>query len=395
MTSDESNYAVPILWITGPAGVGKSTVSWQLFTELAEAGVHVAFADADQFCMCYPAPPGDPGREQFKAQNLGTLVPRYRAAGAQCVIANGVLDPLRGVYADLMPEAKVTVCRLRAGKDDVARRFIGRHGQSQDLDQLLAETLDDADALDASNIADVCVDTTGVAAVEVANLVRDSCSAWPGLSGMLPRTPPAQVIAAEADGADGHVLVLCGPTGIGKSTVGFQLYLRFLGDGLTAGYVDLDQIGFVRPSPPNDPGSHRLKAGNLAGMWLTYHAAGARHLIATGPVESDAVLQTYISALPAARVTVCRLHAGPADLARRIMSRGRGGSWPQPGDPLRGQSGEYLRGVAEQAIADSDALERADLGTIRIDTSGRTVMEVVDLIAAAVDWPASSASGQK
>src|SRR5262249_47124825 len=185
----------------------------------------------------------------------------------------------------------------------------------------------------------------------------------------------------DADGADGNILLICGPTGVGKSTAGFQLYLRYLHDGLTVGYVDLDQIGFVRPGAKNDPGNHRLKAGNLAAMWRTYHAAGARHLIATGPVESQAVLQTYIRALPAASVTACRLHAGPSDLTRRIMSRGEGGSWPQPGDPLRGQPAEYLRRVAHQAIADDTALERAGVGAARVDTDGRSVAEAADLIA--------------
>jgi adenylylsulfate kinase-like enzyme len=42
---------VPVLWIAGPGGVGKSTVSWQIFTELAAAGNPVAFADSDQFCI--------------------------------------------------------------------------------------------------------------------------------------------------------------------------------------------------------------------------------------------------------------------------------------------------------------------------------------------------------
>jgi adenylylsulfate kinase-like enzyme len=51
---------IPVLWLWGPAGVGKSTVSWQLFTELTSAGTQVAFADTDQLCMCYPAPPADP-----------------------------------------------------------------------------------------------------------------------------------------------------------------------------------------------------------------------------------------------------------------------------------------------------------------------------------------------
>lgn len=279
---------LPVLWITGPAGVGKSTVSWQIFTELAQAGMHVAFADADQLCICYPAPRGDPGRERIKAQNLGALVPRYRAAGACCVIANGVLDPLRGVHSELMSEAEVTVCRLRADADEVARRYVGRHGPGDDLDELLKQTLDEADAMDASDFADVCVDTTGVAAAEVAGLVRDTCRDWPGFSGSLQNARLASGVDISGPGDlntngdaenAGNILLICGPTGVGKSTVGFQLYLRYLHDGLTIGYVDLDQIAFVRPGPEDDPGLHRLKAGNLAAMWRTYQAAGARHLI--------------------------------------------------------------------------------------------------------------------
>jgi len=348
---------VPVLWISGPPGVGKSTVSWQLFTELAQAGGRVAFADTDQFCMCYPAPPGDPGREVIKAQNVGALVPRFGAAGARCVIANGVLDPVHGVYPDLMPQAEMTVCRLRADRDE---------------------------AIDRSGFADVCVDTSGIPAARVAELVRDSCRDWPGFSGSLPA--PRREDDADrdlvADSADGEILLISGPAGVGKSTIGFQLYLRYLHDGLTAGYVDLDQIGFIRPSPDDDPGRHRLKAGNLAAMWRTYHAAGARQLIATGPIESDEALQTYIRALPAARVTAVRLHAGHAELTRRIMSRGAGGSWPQPGDPLRGQPPEILLQAADRAAAEARALERAAALTVLIDTDGRTVAEAVDAIAA-------------
>lgn len=122
-------------------------------------------------------------------------------------------------------------------------------------------------------------------------------------------------------------------------------------------------------------------------MWRTYHAAGARHLIATGPVESQAVLQTYVRALPAASVTVCRFHAGPVELTRRIMSRGDGGSWPQPGDPLRGQPAAYLRRVADQAIVDDEALERAAIGTVRIDTGGQSAAEAADSIAALINRP--------
>lgn len=383
---------VPVLWITGPAGVGKSTVSWQVFTELARARIRVAFADADQFCMCYPASAGDPGRERIKAQNLGAVVLNYRAAGAQCVIASGVLDPLRGVYSEMMPRAEVTVCRLRADRGELARRFTGRHNPGQDLAEAVEQTLGEADAMDASNLGEVCIDTTGVAAAEAAGLVRDACPHWPGFSrsALTARRAPGAYAQAAAgveadgdpDGPGGQILLICGPTGVGKSTIGFHLYLRCLRDGLTAGYVDLDQIGFVRPGPASDPGRHRLKAANLAAMWRTYHAAGATHLIAAGPAGSQAALRTYIRALPAADVTTCRLHAGPSELTRRIISRGDGGSWPQPGDQLRGQPAGYLRQVADQAAADADALRRAAVATIRIDTDGRSAAQAAELIAA-------------
>jgi hypothetical protein len=113
-------------------------------------------------------------------------------------------------------------------------------------------------------------------------------------------------------------MLMCGPTGVGKSTIGFELYLGSLRAGLMAGYVDLGQLAFIDPGASDDPGWHRLKAHNLAAIWQTYHAARRDH-------------------------TLCRLHTGRAELTRRIMSRGAGGSWARPGDPLRGQPDAYLR----------------------------------------------------
>ncbi len=388
---------VPVLWLCGPAGVGKSTVCWQLFTELRRAGTHVAFADTDQLCMCYPAPQADPGRERLKALNLNAMIVNYRAAGARCLIVNGVVDPVRGVYRDVLWHAALTVCRLRADRDEVARRFTERHGLSGYLEDALSETLAEADAMDASDFADVNVETTGVPAAQVAALVRDGCRDWPGFitadcqSGSAAAGQEGgagrQVIAG-TDAASGHILLISGPTGVGKSAIGFALYMKCLNAGLTAGYVDLGQIGFVTSGAPGDPGQHRLKARNLAAMWQNYHAAGARHLVATGPVESDAALSTYREALPAATVTLCRLHAGRAELTRRIMSRGAGGTWPEPGDPLRGRPAEYLAQVADGAAADADALDRSGVQAVRIDTDGCSVARGAELIAAATGFPA-------
>jgi hypothetical protein len=187
--------------------------------------------------------------------------------------------------------------------------------------------------------------------------------------------------ASPAAGADGDVLLVCGATGAGKSAAGFEVFLRQLRAGVAAAYIDLDQIGFMSPVPPDDPGSHRLKARNLADLWAAYHAAGARRLVLSGPVPDERAAAVYAGALPAARVTVCRLHAGSAELARRISRRGQGLSWPQPGDPLIGQPEAHLRLVAAESAAEAGALERSGLGDLRIDTDGRTAAEVADLIA--------------
>jgi len=169
---------IPVLWLCGPPGIGKSTVGWEIFTQLTQAGIEAGYVDIDQLGMCYPEPASDPGRHRLKAQNLGAVVANYRAAGARCVIVSGVVDPGRGVPADLIPRAVMTVCRLRAGRDELRQRFLGRGGQAGLLDEVLSQ----ADAMDASDVADVCVDTSGLAAAEAARLVRERIAGWPVLT---------------------------------------------------------------------------------------------------------------------------------------------------------------------------------------------------------------------
>jgi hypothetical protein len=144
----------PVRWLCGPAGARKSTVSWRLFTELAAGGTRVAFADTDQVCMCYPAPHGDLGRQRIKARNVGGLTSGYRAAGAQCLIANGVLDPEAGLRGELIPRAEVLVCRLRADGDEVERRFTAKHGPHDGLSAPLERVRADVRAMDRSTFAE-------------------------------------------------------------------------------------------------------------------------------------------------------------------------------------------------------------------------------------------------
>jgi hypothetical protein len=375
----------PLLWICGPAGVGKSTVSWQLYTELDGAGVPVAFADSDQLCMCYPAPPGDPDRQDLRAANVGSMIQNYRSGGARCMIVNGVLGPA-GLRPGLLPDADVTICRLRADSDSVERRFTARHGQQDDLDQQLREIRAEIRLMDESSFAGVCVDTTGVPAAAVGALVRAACADWPGFTGRLARAPgECRVQRAPAPG--GQLALITGPPGVGKSTVGFRFYLRCLSAGLTTGYVDLSQIGFVRPAGASDPGSQHLIARNLAAMWANFQAAGASHLVASGLITGPADLERYAAELPGTHLTLIQLQASGAEHRMRIMSRGGGGSWPEPGDRLRGQSADFLANVADQAVQAAKASDLPASGGVTIDTTSLSPDESASLIREAVGWP--------
>jgi broad-specificity NMP kinase len=374
-----------ILWLCGPPGAGKSAVGWALYAELARSGVRASFVDIDQLGMCFPAPPEDPRRYLLKMRNLPPVAGNFRAAGCDAVIVSGHLGVSDAIFSGTMPGSSLTVCRLRASPDELRRRLVSRRAA---LD-LIAESLREAEELDRSSVGDACVDTDGLTVAEVARLVRERCGEWPPVPVAArtvdtgPALSPADDVAPAA-GAGGDVLLVCGATGVGKSAVAFEVFIRQVQAGRAAAYVDLDQVGFMSPAPPDDPGGHRLKARNLADVWRTHHTAGARSLVLSGPVPDAHVAALYAAALPAARVTVCRLHAGPAELTRRIALRGQGLSWPQPGDPLIGQPADRLRLAAERAAADAEALERSGLGGLRVDTDGLSVSMAADQIMSAL-----------
>nr|WP_042180048.1 AAA family ATPase [Kibdelosporangium sp. MJ126-NF4]CEL14180.1 hypothetical protein [Kibdelosporangium sp. MJ126-NF4]CTQ88547.1 hypothetical protein [Kibdelosporangium sp. MJ126-NF4] len=356
---------IPVLWLCGPPGVGKTSVAWQIHHHLRDSGVAAAYVDIDQLGMCFPEQESDPGRHRLKARTLASVVANFAAHGATCVVVSGVVDPAARVA---VPGAAVTVCRLRVDRDELVRRFVGRSGDEESVPGVVAV----ADDMDASTIADLCVDTTGLTVPEVAAAVTAAASGWRTATG---GPPPLPVFAP----ADGRILWVSGVPGVGTSMVGFTLYQRALHAGHTMGYLDLRQVGFGA----HEGVDHQLRAANVAAVWQAYRDLGADGLVIAGEISTA---EPYADALPAATLTVCRLHADAADLAERILPRGERSSWPQPGDPLLGQPPERLRQVVEQAVVDGEALERAEIG-VRVDSSGLGIAETADaVLATGVRW---------
>ena len=389
-----TNVSLPLLWLSGPTGVGKSTVGWEVFAQLSRTGVKTAFVDADQIGLCHPMPEGLTHR--LRARNLAAMWPHFRQEGVRCLVLAGFVDTPEEVreYTALLPEAAFTVCRLRVDSAELKERFLTRGWRPH----LVQEAVIEAEALERGNYADVCVDTGGLGVSEAARLVCERVGGWPGTlpaamfhSVVDQQNHPASQADATPASAPVPVLWLSGATAVGKSTVGYEIFTQVYRTGVRAAYVDVQQIGALRPTVDDDVVGHRLKARNLAAIWAGHRAAGAKCLVISGEADSDDTLRGYAELLPDVALTVCRLHAGPATLAERVAQRGRGGGPATPGDELRGLGSDALHHIAERAAHEAKALDGAAAGDLRVDTDGRSVHEVAaDVRARGGNWPISS-----
>lgn len=298
-----SGEGIPFLWLCGPSGVGKSAVGWEILGQLHRDGIAAAYLDADQVGLCHPAPAGDPDNHRVKSRGLGAVWPVLRAAGARCLILSGSVERRDVVhdYAEQVPGSALTLCRLRVGPDELRARFVRRGWMTEPVEEAVRE----ADRADVADLADLCVDTDGLGVAEVAGLVRERAGRWPRVAGLstasaesATSTESTKSGASAADRphevratgtGDVPVLWLCGPVGVGKSAVGWEIYAQVVRGGIAAGYVDLAQLGFCLPAPDDDPYRHRVRAAGLRALWPVSRAAGARCLVVTGRRRLDAV----------------------------------------------------------------------------------------------------------
>jgi broad-specificity NMP kinase len=121
-----------ILLITGPAGIGKSTLSWALGNLLAEAQIAHAIIESDELDRVFPKPDAaqlealSPGARDMSQINLAALWASYRALGHTRLIMSGVmlhLDFDRRWILAAIPGATILVVRLQANRSTLLERL--------------------------------------------------------------------------------------------------------------------------------------------------------------------------------------------------------------------------------------------------------------------------------
>lgn len=133
-----------ILLITGPAGVGKSTLCWELGAQLAAAQVAHAIIETDEIDRVFPRPSAEdlenirPGITEVGTVNLAAIWATYRLLGHSRLIMSGVmvhLDYDRRWILAAIPDARITVVRLLATEATIlarlAQREIGSGAEEQ------------------------------------------------------------------------------------------------------------------------------------------------------------------------------------------------------------------------------------------------------------------------
>lgn len=170
---------VPVLLITGPVGVGKSSVLSEVEDLLQAAGMRFAAVELDALSYCHPPTPDDDRyRTKLTFRNLAAAWRNFRAAGAERLILARVLESRAELarYHRAVPGAEIVVVRLRASAPTLQRRIRRREiGLGHAWHSRRAKEL--AQIMDRAQVEDILVETDGRTVNAIAREILDR-TAW-------------------------------------------------------------------------------------------------------------------------------------------------------------------------------------------------------------------------
>jgi hypothetical protein len=165
---------VPTIVLTGPVGVGKTTVASDVSWLAEAAGIPHGGVDLDGLGWMHPHPPA-----HLAWENLATVWASYAVAGATHLVlaltatSRGDLTPGR----DAVPGWDPVVFRLRASRATLRARVARREGAGPGFEIHREQSERLYSEFEASGVADHVIETDERAPSEVARVVFE-LSGW-------------------------------------------------------------------------------------------------------------------------------------------------------------------------------------------------------------------------
>ncbi|NUK14002.1 hypothetical protein [Streptomyces lunaelactis] len=164
-----------VLLIGGRAGVGKTTVGWEVSAQLRAADIAHVVVEGDCLGQVHPAPEGDPRRSAIVERNLAAMWTNYAELGYRRLIYTNPLSVLSDavcMFERVMgPDVRLVRVLLTATDATAGERLAGRELGSE-LEKEIESSAYKARLLDEQAPADIArVVTDSRSVVDIARQV--------------------------------------------------------------------------------------------------------------------------------------------------------------------------------------------------------------------------------
>lgn len=160
---------VQLLIVTGPVGVGKTSVAASVSDLMNEKNIPNALIDIDALRCAYPAPQNDRFNMSLGYKNLSLILPNYYERGISRFIIPDVIENSESIkqFKSVIPTAEITIIRLTASLSTLHKRL-----EQREVGDMLTwhknRAVELSAILDEVKPEDLLIDTEGKPVLEAA-----------------------------------------------------------------------------------------------------------------------------------------------------------------------------------------------------------------------------------
>ncbi|GAB3985698.1 hypothetical protein GCM10029978_099230 [Actinoallomurus acanthiterrae] len=171
-----------------------------------------------------------------------------------------------------------------------------------------------------------------------------------------------------------QALLIGGRSGVGKTTVGWEVSARLRAAEVPHAIIDGDFMGQVHPAPPCDPDRSRITERNLSAIWANFAALGHRRLIYVNTLCVLAETTGMFERSMGGDVRIVRVLLTASDATADARLTGR-------------ELGSELQEGLEASMSKSRLLDaRVPSDTVRVTTDERSVLDIARDVVTATGW---------